>query len=83
MYIVQRYKIIFKILRAISKIHKGRSRVNININSADRCSVVIPISCGKGKLRTAEIGTVIVVVSHAFYLNYWTIVKYFYAFAAF
>lgn len=70
-YIVQRYKIIFKILRAISKIHKGRSRVNININSADRCSVVIPISCGKqGKLRTAEIGTVIVVVSHAFYLNY-------------
>lgn len=71
MYIVQRYKIIFKILRAISKIHKGRSRVNININSADRCSVVISISCGKhGKLRTAEIGTVIVVVSHAFYLNY-------------
>lgn len=71
MYIVQRYKIIFKILRAISKIHKGRSRVNININSADRGSVVISISCDKhGKLRPAENGTVIVVVSHAFYLNY-------------
>ena len=70
-YIVQRYKIIFKILRAISKIHKGRSRVNININSADRGSVVISISCDKhGKLRPAENGTVIVVVSHAFYLNY-------------
>lgn len=71
MYIVQRYKIIFKILRAISKIHRGRSRVNININSADRGSVVISISCDKhGKLRPAENGTVIVVVSHAFYLNY-------------